>query len=150
MTGVQKLTDIDLSDLQMGEKLTIYRGSGAFVSGPYAAGYVGDATVEEVTRRSAVLMLVTPEGSRFQSFRRYRLRLKDARICRIPNGETTALYVHARGGRPTVTAYFTDGEYALVKLLLAAEVKTPGTTRSYRLACRALERMDFHDALRSR
>ena len=154
MTEVQKLTDIDLSDLQMGEKLTIYRGSGAFLTGPAAAGYVGEATVVEVKKRRALLS-IPKAGDEFI----YRLRFKDMRICRIPNGEPTALYVHARGGRPTVTAYFTDDEYALVKALLLEEVLPPQailsvttsviSTRKHRIARSALDRMAFHDNLRT-
>jgi hypothetical protein len=142
-TNVQRLTDIDLSELQLGEKLTIYRGSGAFLTGPQAAGYVGDATVIDVKKRGALLS-IPKAGDEFI----YRLRFKDARICRIPNGETTALYVHARGGRPQVTAYLTNDEYVLVKLLLSEEAQAPATPRRHRLSLSALERMQFHDDLR--
>jgi hypothetical protein len=61
------------------------------------------------------------------------------------------LYVHARGGRPTVTAYFTDDEYELVKKLLREEADSVGGlgalayTRRQRIARRALERMQWHD-----
>ena len=144
MNDVKKLTDIDLSELQLGERLTIYRGSAAFLTGPQAAGYVGDAIVTGVKRKSAILYL-EPEG---RPRRIYRLRFKDARICRVPNGEPTMLYVHARGGRPTVTAYFTDAEYVLVKGLLAEEM-SDRTSRRWRTAASALERMQFHDNLRS-
>ena len=155
MNDVKKLTDIDLSELQLGERLTIYRGSAAFLTGPQAAGYVGDAIVTGVKRKSAILYL-EPEG---RPRRIYRLRFKDARICRVPNGEPTMLYVHARGGRPTVTAYFTDAEYALVKVLLSEElIPAPAiiagfanahAVRRSRTARAALDRMEFHDNLRS-
>ena len=151
---MQKLTEIDLSDLQIGERLTIYRGSSAFLTGPSAAGYVGDATVVEVKKRSALLS-IPKAGDEFI----YRLRFRDSRICRIPNGETTMLYVHARTGRPTVTAYFTEEEYALVKDALIDQVIPPQavvagfatarTIRRSRVANAALERMRFHDELRS-
>ena len=139
---VQKLTEIDLSDLQIGEKLIVYRGSNAFLTGPGAAGYVGEATVVEVKRRSALLSL-PKAGDEFI----YRLRFKDWRICRVPNGEPTMLYVHARSGRPTVTAYFTDDEYVLVKALLAEEM-SDRNSRRWRTASNALARMAFHDDLR--
>ena len=152
-TDVQKLTDIDLSGLQLGEKLTIYRGSAAFLTGPAAAGYVGEATVVEVKKRSALLS-IPKAGDEFI----YRLRFKDARICRIPNGEVTALYVHARSGRPTITAYFTGDEYAYIKALLLNEIlplqailngaATAASIRRHRIARSALDRMEFHDALR--
>lgn len=145
MHDVQKLTEIDLSELQLGEKLTIYRGSSAFLTGPGAAGYVGDATVVEVKRKSAILSL----EANGNLWRVYRLRFKDSRICRIPNGEPTMLYVHARGGRPTTTAYFTDIEYRLVKSLLEEERATPSFRTHSRHAASALDRMAFHDNLRS-
>ncbi len=142
---MHKLTEIDLSELQLGEKLTIYRGSNAFLTGPGAAGYVGDATVVEVRKKSALLSL-PKAGDEFI----YRLRFKDARICRIPNGDETMMYVHARGGRPTVTAYFAEGEYELVKRLLAEAINDHSlTNRGRRLAANALERMAFHDNLRN-
>lgn len=151
---MHKLTEIDLSELQLGEKLTIYRGSNAFLTGPGAAGYVGDATVVEVRKKSALLSIPKVEGEFI-----YRLRFKDARICRIPNGETTMLYVHARGGRPTVTAYFTDEEYNLIKGILRDEVipyqavmggyTSSATMRRSRIARSALDRMEFHDNLRA-
>lgn len=141
---VQKLTEIDLSELQIGEKLTIYRGSAAFLTGPAAAGYVGEAEVVEVKRRSALLTIQKDPDRDFV----YRLRFKDARICRVPNGEPTMLYVHARSGRPTVTAYFTMDEYLLVRKLLAEEAGAPATTKSHRVSLSALERMEFHDRLR--
>jgi hypothetical protein len=151
MNDVQKLTDIDLADLQIGEHLTIYRGSSAFLTGPRAAGYVGDATVTRVTNRSA-LTEMSPEsrdhqGDRFKGPHVLRLRFSDQRICRIPNGEPTMLYVHARSGRPTVTAYFTDDEYVLVKKLLAEEAQTPASPKTHRISLRALERMEYHDRL---
>ena len=145
---MHKLTEIDLSELQLGEKLTIYRGSNAFLTGPGAAGYVGEAIVTGVKKKSAILYL-EPEG---RPRRIYRLRFKDARICRVPNGEVTELYVHARGGRPTVTAYFTDAEYRLVRSFLAEEATLLGHQlhgRNARTALSALERMDFHDGLRA-
>lgn len=141
MYEVQKLTDIDLTELQIGEKLTIYRGSSAFLTGPGAAGYVGEATVTEIKKRSALIFLT---GRALSTT--YRLRFKDARICRIPNGEPTMLYVHARTGRPTVTAYFTENEYELVKALLVQEVAT-GSPRKQRLSRQALERMHYHERL---
>jgi hypothetical protein len=141
---VQRLTNIDLTGLQLGEKLTIYRGSSAFLTGPGAAGYVGDATVVEIRKKSAILSVPKADDREFI----YRLRFKDARICRVPNGEPTMLYVHARGGRPTVTAYFTDDEYLLVKMLLAEEAQTPYSPKTHRISLRALERMEFHDDLR--
>lgn len=135
----KKLTDIDLSELQIGEHLTIYRGSNSFLTGPGAAGYVDDALVLEVKNRSAVILLQD---------RRYKLRFKDSRICRVPNGETTMMYVHARGGRPTVTAYFTAAEYKLVKDLLRAEVQMmQAASLTGRTARTALARMQFHDRL---
>lgn len=146
-SDLQRLTDIDLTDLSMGEKLIIYRGSNAFLSGPAAAGYVGEATVMEVQRRSAILKMpdenALRQGQPFE--REYRLRLRDGRICRVPNGEVTMLYVHARGGRPTVTAYFTHDEYVLVKTLLLDEASSGASTRSRRWAASALQRMQFHD-----
>lgn len=147
MSDIRKLTEIDLSELQLGEKLTIYRGSRAFLTGPGAAGYAGEATVLHVMKRSTLIELVKDGHPN----RVYRLRHKDSRICRVPNGESTMLYVHARGGRPTVTAYFTDDEYELVKTLLAEEVITTVFTlsRRQRIARRALERMVFHDNLRN-
>lgn len=145
MSDVKKLTDIDLTELQIGEKLTIYRGSSAFLTGPGAAGYVGEATVIEVKKRSALLTVKKDPERQFV----YRLRFKDARICRVPNGELTMLYVHARGGRPIVTAYFTAAEYALVKALLSEEAASPGTLRAHRLSLSALERMEYHDSLRT-
>jgi hypothetical protein len=145
MSDVQKLTEIDLSDLQIGEQLTIYRGSSAFLTGPGAAGYVGDATVIEVKKRSALLTLKKDPERDFV----YRLRFKDARICRVPNGEPTMLYVHARTGRPTVTAYFTDAEYELVKMLLRSNKAESASSRHRRWSTSALERMEFHDRLRS-
>lgn len=152
--SVHKLTEIDLSELQLGEKLTIYRGSSAFLTGPGAAGYVGDATVLEVRKKSAILSLAVRHyataNQTYFKVRTYRLRFKDARICRIPNGEVTELYVHARGGRPTVTAYFTDGEYALVKRLLGEAINDHVlASRGRRWAANALERMAFHDGLRA-
>lgn len=147
---LRKLTDIDLSNLQMGERLTIYRGSGAFLTGPYAAGLVGEATVVEVKKKSAIIRMPdtnrgrTPRGERV-----YRLRLRDGRICRIPNGEETMLYVHARGGRPTVTVYFTDDEYQVVKNLLREEVETPYSYTTARRAQTALDRMEFHEQARA-
>jgi hypothetical protein len=150
-TEPDKLTNIDLSDLQIGEWLTIYRGSGAFLTGPKAAGYVGDALVTEIQRRSAIIQMPDinelRQGNDFS--REYRLRFKDGRICRTPNGQATMLYVHARGGRPTVTAYFSGDEYVLVKGLLAEETATPKSPRTHRLALRALERMEFHEELAS-
>lgn len=149
---VQKLTEIDLSDLQLGERLIIYRGSGAFLTGPGAAGFVGEATVVEVRKRSALLS-VPKAGDEYI----YRLRFKDWRICRVPNGEPTMLYVHARSGRPTVTAYFTDEEYQLTRALLQEEANIPAglqvapqVRRNARVARAALDRMDFHDGLRGR
>lgn len=141
----KKLTDIDLSDLVIGERLTIYRGSNSFLTGPGAVGYAGDATVLKVGKRSALLQLKDDDSA---SVRHYKLRFKDGRIVRIPNGETTMLYAHARGGRPTRTAYFTDAEYQLVKNLLGElgqEIASSG--RAQRLARSALERMWFHDRL---
>lgn len=146
MNDVKKLTDIDLSELQIGEKLIVYRGSPAFVRGPLAAGYAGEGTVTLVTKKGAHFQM--PAAQHPERMAPYRLRFKDAAIVRVPSGEPTMLYVHARGGRPTVTAYFTDGEYALVKKLLAEEAKTPESPRSHRLSLSALERMDFHDGLR--
>lgn len=145
-TDVQKLTEIDLSELQIGEKLTIYRGSAAFLTGPGAAGYAGEAVVTGVKKKSAILYFQPLSGAQ----RIYRLRFKDMRICRVPNGEPTMLYVHARHGRPTITAYFTADEYTLVKELLADEIHSTAITfsRKQRLAKQALERMGFHDALR--
>lgn len=144
-----RLTDIDLTELQIGEKLTIYRGSPAFVTGPLAAGYVGDATVIEVQERSAILQM--PDENKLRQgqpmIKEYRLRQRDGRICRA-NGEVTKLYVHARGGRPTVTAYFTADEYTLVKKLLTEEARTPQSPKTHRISLRALERMEFHDNLR--
>lgn len=138
----RKLTDIDLSGLQVGERLTIYRGSNSFLTGPGAAGYIGEATVTEVKPRSALFSLVKSNGKTY----RYKLRFRDARIVRVPNGETTMLYVHARTGRPTVTAYFTEHEYELVKALLIQEVAT-GSPRKQRLSRQALERMHYHERL---
>lgn len=150
---IQKLTEIDLTGLQIGEKLIIYRGSSSFLTGPGAAGYVGEATVTEVKKRSALLQV---ERRQYSTANRtyyktlvYRLRFKDARICRIPNGEPTMLYVHARSGRPTITAYFTFDEYLLVKKLLGEEAETPATPKSHRIALNALDRMAFHDSLRA-
>lgn len=137
----EKLTNIDLSELQIGERLTIYRGSGAFLTGPQAAGYAGEAIVKKVQRRSA---LIDMDG------RSYRLRFKDDRICRIPNGEATMLYVHARGGRPTTTVYLAGEEYILVKGLLAEEANAPASPKTHRLALRALERMEYHERLANR
>lgn len=148
MTEVKRLTEIDLENLQLGERLTIYRGSSAFLTGPSAAGYVGTATVTSVRRKSADIHIERGAGLKDLD---YRIRFKDGRIVRVPNGETTALYVHARGGRPTVTAYFTDDEYKLVKDFLAEEATLIGHQlhgRSARLAMSALDRMEFHDALR--
>lgn len=139
---IQKLTDIDLTELQIGERLTIYRGSSAFLTGPGAAGYVGEATVIEIKRKSALLS-VPKAGSEYI----YRLRFKDMRICRVPNGETTMLYVHARSGRPTVTAYFTSDEYKLIKRLLL-EAAEDGLFTTRKRANAALDRMRFHDNLR--
>jgi hypothetical protein len=151
MNEISKLTDIDLSNLQIGEKLILYRGSNAFLSGPCAAGYVGEATVLEVQGRSAILQM--PSENRLRGgnsiINEYRLRFSDSRICRIPNGEPTMLYVHARSGRPTVTAYFTDDEYTLVQTLLYEEAATPHSLRTGRHAKTALERMAYHDNLRS-
>lgn len=153
MNDVQKLTDIDLTELQIGERLTIYRGSSAFLTGPGAAGYVGEATVLEVRKRSALIQVdrlwySTASETQYKSIV-YRLRFKDGRICRLPNGEVTMLYVHARGGRPTVTAYFTKAEYLLIKRLLADELDNPFTRSTSRHARSALERMEFHDDLRA-
>ena len=142
----RRLTDIDLSELMMGERLTIYRGSNSFLTGPGAAGYVGDATVLEVGKRSALRQLKDDDSA---AVRQYKLRFRDGRIVRIPNGETTMLYVHARGGRPTRTAYFTDDEYNLVKQLLVDELDC-GTRSSKRHAKGALDRMTFHENARSR
>ena len=141
----RRLTDIDLSELMMGERLTVYRGSSSFLTGPGAAGYVGDATVLEVGKRSALLQLKDDDSA---AVRQYRLRFRDGRICRIPNGETTMLYVHARGGRPTQTAYFTDDEYDLVKRLLVDELDS-GTRSSRRHAKGALDRMLWHEERRA-
>lgn len=147
----RKLTDIDLSELQVGERLTIYRGSSSFVTGPGAAGYIGEATVTEVKPRSALFSLVKSDGKKYK----YKLRFRDARIVRVPNGETTMLYVHARTARPTVTAYFTAAEYTLVKALLQDELDAPMLVsetqrrRHASLARNALDRMKFHDDLRA-
>jgi len=142
----RRLTDIDLSELQIGETLTIYRGSNSFVSGPGAAGYIGEATVTEVKSRSARLSLTqTYNGKAYE----YKLRFRDARILRVPNGETTMLYVHARSGRPTTTAYFTDAEYSLVRELLEDEMVSNLIPRRRRLAKSALDRMQWHDDRRS-
>ena len=137
-TEPSKLTDIDLSGLQLGERLTVYRGSDAYITGPQAAGLVGEAIVSEVTHKRALLNLNSTM---------YRLRFSDNRICRIPNGEPTMMYVHARGGRPTVTGYFTDDEYVLVKTLLEEEAYNPKSAKTRRSALRALERMSYHDRL---
>lgn len=140
---VQKLTEIDLTGLQVGEKLTIYRGSNSFLTGPAAAGYVGEATVVGIRPRSASISLRISDDT----VRTYRIRFKDARICRVPNGEPTMLYVHARAGRPTVTAYFTADEYGLVKRLLEEEMATPTASRARRNWARsALDRMAWHDS----
>lgn len=150
-TEPDRLTDIDLDELQIGERLVIYRGSPAFLTGPLAAGYVGDATVIEVQRRSAIIQMPDENNLRqgFPFIREYRLRFRDKRICRVPSGEATMLYVHARRGRPVTTAYFTNDEYALVKKLLAEEALAPASPKTHRLSHNALERMDFHDNLRT-
>lgn len=155
MSGdVQRLTDIDLTDLQLGEQLIIYRGSNAFLTGPAAAGYVGEAIVIEVKRKSALLELSPeardPQGSRWRGPYIIKLRFRDSRILRVPNGEPTMLYVHARHGRPVVTAYFTDDEYALVKMLLRSNLAESASSRHRRWSKSALDRMEYHEGLRGK
>lgn len=131
---------IDLDGLQYGDRLVIYRGGDRFTKGPQAAGLVGTATVTSVNAKRAYIDM---HGVR------YRLRLKDGVIQRVPNHEATQMYVHAKSGeRPTTTAYFTDREYALVKRLLVEEAQRPESPRTHMASLSALQRMEFHDRLR--
>jgi hypothetical protein len=82
-------------------------------------------------------------------------RESDPAAVYTPGFELLQAQVHGRPWRPTVTAYFTENEYTLVKALLQDELDAPTLVsetqrrRHASLARNALDRMEFHDGLRA-